>query len=1174
MRLSRVGMSVVIAMLALCATPVTLARGIRVDVVGGKHAVTDWVAEATLDLAAAAKLLGVEGRPDRIAVSELQASGTRTIPVPNQVDRAGNTGLYIIAWRVPGRIEAGASRTFVIRFGVSGETVDEAHPIRVHGNKDTATVTNSNAITGDSIVLQHHRAGGGMISSVCVGGAAAKSLRWNDRLHDGKSYYFANHDADRMDIVAGGPLRATIETQSEFLLTRSVVTKSGPMAVAGAAAGKSAASRPRATYRFTSYAGLPFTVVEALITQDFAHQWPNMIFIELQLTDAGFTHYRTDTINMGDRAAGGEMQKTGKAYDGREWAAVYDDDVLMATCASVSPFVYDGDGGYYVSYLTSGRMPMTGLRHPWRAALIWGAGPQAIEDETVQRWSRILADPPKVHIAFAALQERLNRAEQAFGKKEDALAALSGEPWAAGHVSVTVGRVQAAIARQKLSSGSFGEALDALAVCEQSLAAGAGDVDLVTGGTIQAGTVQGYPCLGNDRAVFLWAKPQDGAGLISIFDRESRRELLKVDAKEAPLWQISAKLNAGGKGYQNTGVPCHVEAGVGEKEGRLRFRWSEGVAVDVQARLEAGTSLLRLRLRAETHGRSGLQTVTFPVIRDIMPLTPRAQRDKVLETWGLGWEVPSPLVSGRASYGRSPAGMQFAAVHGDRLGLYVAEEDGRVNRKELTWTPDSDSQTLDFAIAHPVLNWGAETFVVEYESPGDIVIGPFHGDWYDAARIYRKWALTAPWCSKGPIHEREDYPKWLLTAPYWSIEGLRTEKDIRRIKAIHEHYGFPVTVNHTTLWWFAALQDDREPEYFPPQLGSQGFKRTVRALHEQGVRIVCSVSGWMCDQDTEYFQTQDVANSGAIMGPTGEIRTSNHHGTVMVGMCPATTLWRRTLLDVSKSLIGDYGVAGMYYDFLTFNVNDCYNKDHGHAICGGDYWAGSVHEFYELMRTECRKLNPDAMFTGEGVAEFCIDVLDTFLCGGQSKGTPLFPAVYHGYANVYGGEVNKVKAPVLVGRGWLWGRQNGWHGMEHHLIGTPLGDYYKKLLECRWEFGTPYLGYGEMLRLPRVEGALPVITAEGGQGPFTVPAVEGSAWKAPDGTIGVFLLNFDDKPHSFTWAIDLAETGIDASQRLALSRWTPEGGLTPVKEMNGGAVQEAISIEPWGIIALKLEVRP
>ena len=89
-----------------------------------------------------------------------------------------------------------------------------------------------------------------------------------------------------------------------------------------------------------------------------------------------------------------------------------------------------------------------------------------------------------------------------------------------------------------------------------------------------------------------------------------------------------------------------------------------------------------------------------------------------------------------------------------------------------------------------------------------------------------------------------------------------------------------------------------------------------------------------------------------------------------------------------------------------------------------------------------------------------------------------------------------------------------------------------------------------------------------------IPAVEGSAWKAPDGTIGVFFLNYDDKPHDFNWSTDLSETGIDAEKKLALSRWTPDDGLMPIKQIRGGLVKETMSIDPWGLIALKLEVKP
>jgi len=1165
-------LSVLVMFVVLASTTISsvCADGIRVDVTAGKHEVTDWVAEATLDLVAAAKLLGVKGNPDRVAVFELQTSdtGTVTVPqqiaegvwvqaeemvtkrravrVPGQVDRLDKSGLYTVSWRVPGTLGAGQSRKFVIRFDIAGEPVAEEKAMRVETDENTATITN-----GD-IVLQHHRLAGGMISSVTVAGANAQ-LAWYDKAYDGTIYSLARHTPVRMDVVASGPLRTTIESESRFL-----------------EAGEGPASKIRGTYRFTSYAGLPITLVDGLIEQDFAHQWKSVSFMEIGIDNAGFTHY------WADKAGRGEMQHTGTTHDGNEWAAVYKDNLLMAACATVSPFVYDGPPKGYPSYLESGTSPISDLRRPWKGALVWGPGPSAVEDGTVQRWSAILADPPKVNVTFDLIEDRVAAVEQALDERADARDDLSGAAWAEAHVALTIGRVQASIARDSLAAGRFGETLESIESCEQALAAGAGAAELIEERDTQAGTVRGYPYLGNDKAVFVFAKPEDGAGLVSVFDRDTGWEFLKADPKRAPLWRVSVKRQKGGAGYENVKAPCEVEAEADRDGGSLRLRWSKGVAVDLEARLPAGESLLRMRLRAKTKSRtSGLVNVTFPVVEDLLPLTPDARGDKVIETWGIGDALPSPLVSGKVCYNRNPCGMQFSALYADGLGLYVAEEDGETRRKELTWTPDSDSRTLDLAVSHAVRDWGSKRFVAEYESPGDIVLGPFHGDWYDAARLYRKWALTAPWCAKGPVYEREDYPNWLLTAPFWTIDGLGKEQDVRRVMATHERYGLPVTVNHTVGWWFAPVQTDREPEYFPPSLGSENFTRTVRELQEKGIRIVCSTNGWNWDQDTESWVTKEAAKS-AILSSAGNISVVGGIGgpsTSMAGMCPATELWRGTMLDVSKQLAGRYGVDGIYYDFLTFNVSDCYNEAHGHPIGGGDYWSKGVHGFYERMRTECRKLNPEFMFTGEGVAEFCIDVLDTFLVGGQSNRTPLFLAVYHGYTNIYGAEIDKVTDPPLVGRCWLWGRQNGWNNREYSLMGTPMGDYYKKLLNCRWQFATPYLGYGEMLRLPRVEGDLPEITVVGGRGPFTVRAVEGSAWKAPDGTIGLFFLNYDDKPHEFTWSINLAETGIDRSRTLAVSRWTQEKGLTPLKELKGGAVKETMSLDPWGLAALKMEVK-
>jgi len=1125
-------------------------EGILLEVTAGKADVTDWVAEATLDLAAARSLLGVKGRPDRIAVYEVDASGSAGARVSAQVDSAGGKGLYTVAWRVPGELAAGARRSFVVRFEGGAPLVDE-RAIIVVSSPDAITVAN-----GD-ILLDHTRGAGGMIGRVTVAGASA-SLSWADKIFDGTVYYLANHSAERMEVAADGPLRAVIETEGAYT------------------GGKGAPSKPRAAYRFTTYAGLPFALVEADVTQNFAHQWRSLHFIEMQIGAAGFTHVVTDKFS-------GALKQAGKFSEGSEWAAVYNEKLLLATCASQGPGVWDGGGGHYGAYLRAGTAPMTTLRYPWKAAIVFAPGRKALEDKTVQRWSAILADPPAVSVSFDKLGLRVAQAAQAVRERETSVENLTGSAWATTHVAVTLARQQADIARERLRAGAFRESLDAIRSCRETLDIEAQDADVEIRGAVQAGVVMGHPFLANGHAAFLWSKGADGSGLMSIFDRKSGREILKARPSEATLWEIAVKQARGGKTYTNVGARCTVTREATDEEGRLEFRWSGDVDVELSAHLAAGDALLRCRLSADTESdTAGLVTVTFPLIAGVAPLTEGARGDSILETWGLGWQKPSPLVTGKVSSTNYPRGMQFTALLGDARGIYFAEEDGDANRKEITWTPDANTQTLTFSISHPVLNWGAEKPVREYESPGDVVCGPFQGDWYDAARIYRKWALTAPWCAKGPIYEREDYPQWLAKAPYWTIGYPGSEEGVQRELEKHAFYEIPTMVSHTYDYYFPAHQDDRYPEHWPPKLGSEGFKNAVRQLQAKGIRIVPYVNGWVWDEDTESFRTKDAKNKGALWGPDGGLYTMTSYGggQRLTGMCPASKLWRDEMLFMVQELVGRYGVDGVYFDFLSIHTSDCYNKDHGHAICGGNFWTKAVHELYEECRALAKELNPEAMITGEDIAEYCIDVHDTFLCMGKTgTNAPLFPAVYHGYANVFGGEQNKMSF-VVLGRWWLLGAQNGWRGPEHGMTGrppyehwAPAGQYYKRLLKCRWEFATPYLGYGEMLRPPRIEGELPTITEQAGYGPFTVKTIEGSAWKAPDGSVGVFFLNYDDKnAHTFTWTTDLAEVaGLDASNKLRISRWKPEGGLETLRETAGGVLTKTVQAQPLDIIALKVE---
>jgi hypothetical protein len=77
-----------------------------------------------------------------------------------------------------------------------------------------------------------------------------------------------------------------------------------------------------------------------------------------------------------------------------------------------------------------------------------------------------------------------------------------------------------------------------------------------------------------------------------------------------------------------------------------------------------------------------------------------------------------------------------------------------------------------------------------------------------------------------------------------------------------------------------------------------------------------------------------------------------------------------------------------------------------------------------------------------------------------------------------------------------------------------------------FDAGRKFFIYGKMLRQPEVTGSNPDLTIPWGIGwqdrVYNVksPAVIASAFRAPDGTLGIVLYNLDDKVHNVSVNID------------------------------------------------------
>ncbi|MFM1551297.1 MAG: DUF6259 domain-containing protein, partial [Lentisphaeria bacterium] len=459
-------------------------------------------------------------------------------------------------------------------------------------------------------------------------------------------------------------------------------------------------------------------------------------------------------------------------------------------------------------------------------------------------------------------------------------------------------------------------------------------------------------------------------------------------------------------------------------------------------------------------------------------------------------------------------------------------------------------------------------------------IGPFEGDWFDVACIYRKWAVTAPWCAKGPMYQRKDYPKWLLNLDYWACGHLGDYHDQQREFIKRDLFDFPNTATHDYGYYGQPYQHDVNVDYFPPRCGSVNYQKINQKLRARGGRVIPYVIGWMWNAGTDSYQLSGAKEKGAMIGEDGEsvLWAELSPAEENVAMCPASQIWRDKLTSVSMEHVKRYRTGGVYFDYFTNHMNDCHNPGHGHALGGGDYWARGVRGLYKQVRDTVREFDPEAMLCGEDPGEFALDVLDAHYTSTYPYDAPVWQAVYHDYTQLFGGMHWMEEGPVPVGRQWLRGHMNSVSGTWGYHKGGALPEaaqWQHDLLRCHHEFARPYLGYGQMLRPPVVTGDLPTITKKGGDGPFTVLAVEGTAWRAHDGSVGIFFFNYEDQAHQFTWKKDVAEiAGFDASTKLQMTQWTVNEGATLLKQTSGPIVGDTMDIAPRGLIALKLEVAP
>jgi len=665
---------------------------------------------------------------------------------------------------------------------------------------------------------------------------------------------------------------------------------------------------------------------------------------------------------------------------------------------------------------------------------------------------------------------------------------------------------------------------------------------------------------------------------------------ITVQDRVTPGWAVEVKLPDGKHTrITSTAGGLTPKATVDEKSGDTRLVW-DGLGAGPLGQLTVQLTGKQLssgaswRLDIENSGKAAVWNVTFPdlqfpVGKDDMVVIPSVS--------GRLHSASRPL-SYSGEYPRGTLTMQCCGFYGPRGGIYAAVHDPYGSKKSLKMSGGNGRLVIRWT--WPVPNMGVPG--TGWKMPGEVVVRPFKGDWFDIAQIYRAWAeKEALWWPRGKQAGRPDTPDWFKDTAVWVQAGGpwprgRSKEGIDQVvsgaKQFAEYMGDIPCALHWYNWHEMGFDADL-PNYFPAK---KGFAEGVKELQEAGVRVVPYINAYMWSTELKNWSTKvnglGPGLSAACKDERGKIYTVRYKQLLAV-MCSAAPLWQKTIKDITLRLESpEFNLDGVYLDQLSAQPPVlCFDKTHGHPLGGGCWW--TTKGYWPMLDDIRKSSRAGKILFSESTAEPYVNRLDGYLTWvGYRDGTnaiPLFHAVYAGQVQLFGrlykwDSWKGVAMRAKTAQALVWGEQLGW--IRPVVLDDPVAaSFLRRQARLRYVLRR-YLSRGRMARPPAITTDGTTVTANWvftGDLMVTTPTVLSGAWQRDDGkAVVLILVNVDDKPHAVTLPFDASIYGLEGD--LAGREWTgtEKAAVRPAAQPTEASWSRKITLAPMASLAIEIEI--
>lgn len=632
---------------------------------------------------------------------------------------------------------------------------------------------------------------------------------------------------------------------------------------------------------------------------------------------------------------------------------------------------------------------------------------------------------------------------------------------------------------------------------------------------------------------------------------------------------------------------------VDEVKIRYNFTWelTEQILLTAKVQISSDSNEVSFRCELTNDSAMSVYSLEYPIIPNIGNITEQGMDDYLAHSFATGLRIHNPMAHFTDEWsgfrfmpypeGFSGATMQYFSYYGQgKGGLYFAAYDGESYTKWLNFYKN-DHDLLEASFIHGCEDIGPNKGIkVSYP----IVVKTLQGhDWYEAADIYKTWAINQYWCQKGQLSDNDNKCDWLLDDIGLSTFGINAGADRSKwIEKYHEHIDTkmfhilgPDWTQKTQSFGNGILGGFQD--WFPTKFSDA----TLNAIKVNKDKYAPFEFDYLFNVNGADGQLGKNALQKIPKDPTKSI---DQYPFPFV--CPADPYVQELHIRRDETLLIEKNVDSIYYDISANNIMKvCMDENHGHTKGAGRQITMAYRDNY--IKTKESMMNAaDGRYIPMGtemINEVFLDVLDYYqaraggqpaaplegwnlkelLKSGEAELIPMFTYVYHEFGAVRLDGWGKVVEEIgdlfyfTVARTYLWGGLyelnyeyspheviNGTENSpdEHYYpfeargyeFSTNRAEYISMFARLRTGVGNKYLAYGKMLR-PLEFNSKKVkmnwfhyncskeFKEYNDSGELHVELIVHSAWQYLDESIGLFFANVSDEKQQVQINLDLGK---------------------------------------------------